>query len=253
MIRLAAISVMFLFGLVACGEDFVTVQKQDTIEAYEKFQAENPTSIYNDQINIRLDELYSDRARTEGSVAAWDAYLAKFPKGKKVKEAEAFKEDAAWDAAEASGTADAYNDFLAKYATATKPHKDAADQQLAIAAYGKLVIAPPNVTKLNAAEDPKGELNIWGLKVDVKNEGDKPINYLVLETRFFGPDGAILEVEKYGFVSPPGSNRMPHPEIEEKPLKPGESRTWVYMATEKVPLDVNPTAKVRALNLQLAN
>jgi hypothetical protein len=251
MVRLVTVALALMLGLVACGEDFVSVQKEDTIEGYEKFQAENPTSIYNEQINSRLEELYGEKAKADNTVESWEAYLNKFPKGKKAKEAMKYKEDSAWDATEAAATTEAYKDFLVKFPTPSKEHKDAADQMIAIGDYGKLVVGEPKVEKMNAAEDPKGPLNVWGLKVDVKNDGPTPIDYLVLEARFFGSDNTLIEGQEYAFVTPPGSNRMPHPEIEEKPLAPGETRTWTYMATDKVGIDTTPTAKVRAVGIQL--
>jgi hypothetical protein len=251
MVRLVTVALTLMLVLVACGEDFTTVQKEDSIEGYERFQTENPTSIYNEQINARLEELYAEKAKADNSPEEWEKYLAKFPKGKSAKIGMKFKEDGAWEAAEKDGSLQAYKDFQTNFATANKDHKDAAAARIAVLEYGKLVVGEPKVEQMNLAEDPKGEKNCWGVKVDVKNDGPTPINYLVLEARFFDKDGALLEGQEYALVTP--TNNMPHPEIEEKPLQPGETRTWTYMASPKVAMDMTPTAKVRATELQLAS
>lgn len=236
--------------LVGCESDsFTDVQKADTIEAYEGFAQRNPGSIYQPEIDGRLEELYFTKAEAENNAQTWKAFIEKYPKSKKAEKANAGLATFLFEEARKADTLDAWKGFLADAKAITDDQRRLAEGRSKVLEYGKLEVGAPTVSQINLAEDPAGPKNGWGLDVEVKNSGEQPIGYLLLEVTLTGPDGAELERARYPMVSP--KNPMPHPEIEEKPLAPGEARKWSYMSA-KVPIEVTPTATVRAVGLTVA-
>jgi len=237
--------------LVGCESDsFTDVQKADSIEAYEGFAQRNPGSIYQPEIDGRLEQLYFDKAERENTAAAWKAVIEKYPKSKKIDKANAGLATFLFEEARKTDTLDGWKSFLAEAKALTDDQRRLAEGRSKVLEYGKLEVGAPNVMQINLAEDPAGPKNGWGLEVEVKNNGDQALGYLQLEVTLNGPDGAELERARYPMVSP--KNPMPHPEIEEKPLAPGEARKWSFMSA-KVPIEVTPTATVRAVALTVAS
>lgn len=238
-------AVLFLGLLLAGCDDYPAVQKEDTIEGYEKYLAENPESIYKPQIDKRLEELYFEKAQSDGSLAAWDAYLAKFPEGKHKKEADEAREALRFEEAEKADTIEAYKAFLAEFPKAKKEHRKPAENRVAVLEYGKIELTPPEIIEVNMAEDPKGPMDGWGVKVNVKNAGDKTVEYLRLAATFYGNDGAPIEKKSQLVVAK--NDPMPHPEEQEKPMPPGDTRVWIYtIAKSALPDDWGKKVDVKA-------
>lgn len=237
----------FALFFVACdSESFTDIQKADTIEAYEGFAQRHPGSIYQPEIDGRLEELYLEKAEAENTREAWQAFLDKFPKSKKVEKAQAGLATFQFEEARKADNLDGWKKFLAEAKGISDDQRRLAEGRQKVLEYGKLDVGAPTVKQVNLAEDPKGPMNGWAVDVDVTNSGDQPVSYLLLEVTFLGADGAELERARYPVVST--GNRMPHPEIEEKPIAPAEVRKWSYMSA-KVPIEVTPTATVRAVGL----
>lgn len=227
-----------LSALIACdsGPDFTAVQAEDTIEAYEKFLAADPTTIYKPQVDVRLEELYFEKAKADGSIAAWDAYFAKYPDGKHAKEAQGLKEDAGFAVAQKLNTVDGYRKFLADFPAASPKHASQADGMVAVADYGKLTVAEPVVAQVNLAEDPKGPMNGWGVSAAITNAGDKTFKYVNVTVDLLGDDGALLDRKSWPLTSTTWS--VPATDEQKTPLAPGQTRTWSWSAAlDGVPAD----------------
>lgn len=238
---------LLLALLAACesGPSFSDVQAQDTIEAYEAFLVADPTTFYKPQIDVRLEELYFEKAKKEATIAGWDAYFAKYADGKHQKEALSLKEDAGFAAADLANTADAWKGFLAAFPEATKPHQTRAKGMVAVHEYGKLVVDEPVVEQVNLAEDPKGPLNGWGIRTRVTNGGDKTLTFVGMTVEFLGDDGKLLEKKDYPLVS---SNwNTPATDAQTAPMKPGDARPWLWtVAIDGVPAEWHQKVRVYA-------
>ncbi len=69
---------MLTLLMLACGTSFSEVQKTDSIEAYEAWIAENPGSPQMTLAEIRVEELYLEKAREDQTLEAYDIYLGKY-------------------------------------------------------------------------------------------------------------------------------------------------------------------------------
>ena len=227
-----------LLALLACdvGPTFEEVQKIDTIAAYEEFLARDPDSIYQYAINKRLEELYYDQALREGSLAAWKAYLDKFPESPRKASAQKEAAFAAYSEAMKVGTPDALRAFVKEWPKADKWLLARAEGRAAVLEYGKLEVGEPKVAEVNMADDPKGELNGWGISAEVTNAGDQTLAYVSLTLEYLADDGHVLAVKDYPLVSPTWN--LPASEEQTRPLEPGGKRTWLWTESkETVPKD----------------
>lgn len=226
------------------GPTYDTVSRTDTIEAYEEFLKANPGSAFESPALKRLEELYYAQARKEGTPEAWEVYLNRFPDGGE-NYAEALKaaSGAAWRKAFADGSVDALRTFLDKYGKADRLFAERARGLLGAKEYGKLELSEPRVAKVNLAEDPKGELNGWGVSVDVTNAGDKTLPYVRLSVDWKAADGTDYGTRDYPLTAKKWS--MPATEEQQTPMKPGEKRTWTWSEDfAKIPADAQLTAVV---------
>jgi hypothetical protein len=214
--------------LLACafGPSYEEVQKTDTIEAYEAFLAADPDTIYQFACNKRLEELYLARGQQEGTRAAWQAYLDRFPEGGSRGTAERELAISAYSEAAKTNTAEGYRLFLTEFPKADKWLRARADGRATNLEYGKLTLGTPKVDRVNMAEDPKGPLNGWGVSVEVKNEGDKTLEYVALTLEYLAEDGHVVGAKDYPLTSKHWS--MPASELQQTPMKPGETRTWLW-------------------------
>lgn len=231
--------------LVACsaGPDFAEVQAADTIEAYEGFLAADPETFYKPQIDVRLEELYFEKAKKEASIASWDVYFGKFPEGKHAKEAKVAKEDLAFSAAAAENTLESWKKFVAEWPAGSPTHLTRANGGIFVAEYGKLSIGEPTVLQVNLAEDPKGPLNGWGVRAPITNGGDKTFTYVGVQLALLADDGSVLQTKDYALVSPTWG--MPATEEQTRPMAPGDTRTWAWdMALDGAPADWHQKVKL---------
>jgi len=249
--RPSAFLLLFPLVLAACEDkpDFTEVQKKDTIEAYEDYEKADPDGIYQGQIDLRLEELYYEKAQADGTADSWKAYATKFPDGKHKRDADKALEDLAWDAATAANTPDAYRQFLTDYPKGDKRHRLTAQGVVDVADYGKLTVGAPTVTQVNLAEDPKGAPDGWGVSADVTNGGDKDLEYVNISVDWLAADGSLIERDQRPLTSKTWT--MPATDLEQQPLKAGETRAWKYtIGFDKAPADKPPTAKVTATGLR---
>jgi len=214
-----------LMVLTACGDNFSVVQKEDTIEAYEAYLAENPDSRWTLQANDRLETLYLEKAREEKSLEAYDAYLERFPEGKLRGKALDEREEFLFDWAKSEDSKAAYEKFLDEYPKADKKRRRHAERMIEVHEYlGKVDLSDTKVEQVNMAENPDGPKDGWGFSVDVTNKGTEPIVDMRLQIQYLSPEGGVLREKQWPVVAP----KFPIPMEEEKkvPIAPGETRTW---------------------------
>lgn len=243
--RRTAVLAMLLVGLAAC-DPFPSVQKEGTIEAYEAYLKEHPDSTYGMQAKTELEQLYLAEARANPSLETYDRYLDRWPQG--VSRDEALKErmQFLYDWAEKEMSADGWQRFLDEYPNADKKIKKDARAYLKVAKYiDQLDIAAPRLEQVNLAENPEGPLDGWGIFVDVTNKGDQTIELLSLTVFYLDAEGHRLGKDEFPLVAPDFG--IPMEEEKKVPMKPGETRTWVWTTGDMPPnwgkkVEVHPSA-----------
>ncbi len=222
-----AVLVLVLGGLVACGEPFIEAQNADTIEAYEKYLAENPDGRFALEASGRLETLYLERAKTEKTLEAYDAYLERFPEGAMRDKALTEREEFLYDWAKQTNTAEGWQKYLDEYPKGKKQRRQYAKRMLTVHAYlPSLDVGPADKQQVNLAEDPEGPLDGWGFTTDVTNNGDKTVIDLRLTIQYLSPEGGVLEEKEWPVVA----EYWPVPVEEERKvaMQPGETRTWEW-------------------------
>lgn len=251
MYRMAWLTVS-LATMLAC-DPFASVQSIDTIDAYEGYLAEHGSSSNAMFAEVRLEELYLDKARTSGALADWDAYLKRFPKGHHHDTAIKERESSLYAWAQEENTPEAWTTFLTEYPKPTerrgKPAKDALEASTF--ARDNLTTGPVRIEKINLAEDPEGPLNGTGIYMDVTNTGDETIEILWMRVHYLGPKGTSLGSREWPVVAPLRVFPVPVLDAWTVPMKPGDTRTWEW-TTGEVPETWTGEVKVVPYKVQLA-
>jgi hypothetical protein len=227
------IRILALVLLVACGDNFSSIQQADTptadkaevIKLYEDYLTNNPDGRWVLQANDRLETLYLEKAAAEKSLEAYDAYLARFPEGKLRGRALGEREGFLFDWAKSENTKESWNKFLDEYPKAEKKLRSEARRMVEVHEYlDKVSVSEPRVKQVNMAENPDGPLDGWGFEVDVVNHGDEVIEDMRLTIHYLTAEGGSLDSKQWPVVAP----TFPVPIEEEKkvPIQPGETRVW---------------------------
>lgn len=236
--------------LLGC-DPWPEVKKADTIEAYEKYMAENPDSLKAVEARARLEQLYIAKAREEKTIEAYDTYLTRFSKGDLAGEAALEREEVFWSWAETQATPEAWERYIKENPKSKNLKK--ARSRLRMAQNKDMVeLGEPTMKKVNLAEDPKGELNGWGFYVPVTNKGDKPIEYLNLQIRYLDANDKALAVKEWPVVAKALPGNLPFADGFDKPMKPGETRTWEWTASfEEMPEGWTEKVKVVPVGIRI--
>jgi hypothetical protein len=244
-----------LFFLTSC-DPFTDVQEIDTIEAYEAYLKEHPDSTYKPQAEGRLASLMLEKARKEKTLEAYDAFLARFPNSSLVKDALKERKVLLWDWADEKDTVEAWQKYIDDY---SKPDKEGGDRdgvkkakrRLRMASHQKdLEIGPVEMEMVNLAEDPDGPLNGYGFYADVKNVGDKPITMLRMRIQYLDAEGKPVGSAEWPLIASHLPGNLPIEEGFDKPLKPGESRTWRW-TTGDLPDGWSKKTKLSAVDIRV--
>ncbi|MCB9776937.1 MAG: hypothetical protein H6742_00060 [Alphaproteobacteria bacterium] len=237
-------------GNLACTNPFAAAQEADTIEAYETFLAENPNSPFVTQGSLRLEELYLEKARQDKTLESYDVYLDKYPKGTLREKAVEERRTFLFDWAGEQDTPEAWQKFLDEYPTGDKKLKQQARTRLNMAQHRDLVtIGAPSIEQINLAENPDGPLDGWGIYADVTVAGDKPVKELDLEVAYLGPEGQVLDTDKWPVVAPALPGNMPVEEEFKIPMKPGETRTFEW-TTGDMPADWSKKVRLKPVDIK---
>lgn len=222
-------SIALFLLLSACADPYGDAQAVDTIEAWDKFLASNPTGSDKMKAESRLEKLLVDRAEASKTVADYDAVLKRFPDSRKKKDMLTGRANAAFAIAEEAGTTDAWKLFLDENPEADGSLRKRAKAMVDVAAFAStLTIAEPTVAEVNLANDPTGPKDGWGISAAVTNNGTVALEYANIELVFHDSAGKKLKATSYPIAAETGPGGMPIEEALTKPLAPGETRTWSY-------------------------
>ena len=227
-----------LLLFLACGTPYSEVQKVDTIEAYEAWIAENAGSPQMTLAEIRLEELYLEKAREEKTLEAYDDYLSRYGEkgGELVKKATTEREEFLFDWAGDENTIEGWEKYIAEYPNGggnkgRKNRKEAKARIKVLGYQGNLDIGPVEIEAVNLAEDPDEPLNGWLFTADVTNNGDQTLTMLNMELQYLDGQGAVIEADRWPLVASAAPGNLPIEEEWKVPVKSGETRTYSYMDT----------------------
>lgn len=204
----------------AC-DPFATAQKTDSVEGYETFLADNPSSPWRPQAEDRLQVLMFQEAKTVDTLPAYDAWLARFPGSSMRDDVMAARESSLFVWARDQNSPESWQAFINEYPTSKK--RGNADRGLRTATFREHVtIGTPRASRTNLAENPDGPMNGWLIQADVTNTGDEPFKTVVL--RPTSPESLST------LDWPVAAERwtMPLTDEQRRPLAPGETRTWSW-------------------------
>jgi hypothetical protein len=224
----ARIALLALLSLSAC-DDYDEVQRADDIATYEAWLKENPSHSKVFVANIRLEELYLEKARQEKTLAAWDAYLERWPKGRHHDKALEERESHLYDWAFQEGTKAAWQKWIDQYPKGFSKHRGVAKASLAATTYAeKMTITEIKTRKVNLAEDPEGPLDGTEFAVEITNNGDDTLEAFVLRIHYLDAKGKSLGNRVWPLVGTSRDFKVPVEEEKKVPMKPGETRTWAW-------------------------
>ena len=246
------LALALLLLTTACTDPFATAQQADSVESYSPFLEQQPTSPYRTQAKIRLEELVLEQARSEKSLAAYDVYLERFPKGVHIKKAKEERRQHLFDWADGEATPEGWQTFLDEYPSGNKKMAQKARKRLRMTQNREAVtLTPPEMEKVNLAEDPDGPLNGWGFYVDVTNNSDKAITYLMLEISYLNAAGKAIDRQIWPVVAKRLPGNLPMDPAFKKPLLPGKSRTWDW-STGDMPAGWAKKVRVAPVDIRFA-
>lgn len=236
--------------LAGCTSPFAEAQQADTIEAYETFLAENQNSPHRIKAELRLADLYLEQARAKKTLEAYDEFVEKFPDSELVKKAMEERREFLWKWADAEDTRAAWQKYLDEYPRGDKDRLREARQRLRMSENKDAVeVGPVEMEMVNLAEDPDGPLNGYGFYVDVKNMSDKEIRTLVLRIQYLDTEGNAVGEDEWPVVAPRLPGNLPFEEGFDKPIEPGESRTWEW-TTGDLPEGWSKKSKVAPIDIR---
>ena len=217
---------LLLTALLFTGCDpFAAAQREDSVEAYETFLANNPSSPWRPQAQDRLETLTFEAAKEENTLPAYDAWLERFPGSPLSDEVMAAREGSLFRWASEQATVEAWEAFILAYPDSRR--RSTADRSLRAAQYRPhITIGEPRVSRTNLAEDPEGPLNGWLIEADVTNTGEGAFKTVILRPT---SPSALATLEW-----PVAAQRwtLPLTEEQQKPLRPGETRTWAWSTND---------------------
>ena len=226
---------LLLALLGGCADPFEDTKKVDTIEAWDKYLATDPSGSRQLFAADRLEELMTTKAEASGLPQDYDAILKRFPDTRAKKKLQEARVKVALAIATAENTPEAWQKFKDENPFAEPGLIKQAQGRVEMAQYApKLGIAEPAVKQINLAEDPKGPLNGWGFSTTVTNNGDRSIARLNVEVELLDDKGGVLKAYSYPVVAGSLPGGMPMPEGFDKPMAPGDTRPWAY-STGEVP------------------
>lgn len=227
--RLLPIVLLFA-SLLAC-DDFGEVQRADDIATYEAWLKENPESRKVFEANLRLEELYLNKARADKTLESWDAYLARWPKGRQHDAALEEREEFLFKWAQKEATGEAWKKWLDEYPKGFSKHRRIAQAAAVATNYAtSMEFGEVRTRKINLAEDPNGPLNGTEFAMDVTNKGVQTLAAYVLEIHYLNDQGRTLDKRQWPVVGDNGDFKVPVEEFRKVPLKPGETREWLWWA-----------------------
>lgn len=236
-----------------CEDKFEVAQTAHTIEAYEQYLKENPDGTYVLQANLALEDLYLEKARSDGNLEGYDAYVARFPKGQHREKVMDERKQFLFDWAAEQDTPEAWQKFLDEYKTGEKKLRTKAKARKRMAENrDKVAFGPTEVEQVNLAENPDGPLDGWGFTADITNNGEAPISYLMVELQYLDDAGKAVKSEQWPAVASRLPGNLPMEEGFSDPIQPGASRTF-FFTTGDLPAGWSKKVKLVPVDIGFAD
>ncbi|MBL8616424.1 MAG: hypothetical protein JNM72_12490 [Deltaproteobacteria bacterium] len=246
----SALAAALLLG-AGCQSSFGKAQEADTIEAYEQFLVENPTSPYRLQAETRIELLLLEKARAEATLGAYDKVIERFPNGPLKEKTLAERKDFLYAWADETDTAEAWDKFMTEYPSADKKQLTEAEKRKNMASLrGTVEIGPVALEEVNLAHIKDGPLDGWLFSADITNKGDKPVKHLMFRLHYLNAEGKSVDSDLWPVVATAMPGNMPMPDGFDKPMAPGETRRFSY-ETGDMPPTWAKTAKLSPVDIKL--
>lgn len=254
----------------ACSDPFGEAQQAGTVEAYEKFIADNPSSSRVFDARMALEKMMTDKARETQDPADFDIYLKRFKKNpptkslyeKMVEE----RKDALWNKASDSNDIKDWERFIEEYKSESPKDVRVARQRLVVAKYlPNLTIDPIEKRQVNLSGNETGPLDGWEFSTQITNKGDNNIEAMRLRLSFLDADGGITAVKDFTvigcgdycqrmFVFDDPSYVKSDPDIGriKPPMKAGEKRDFVK-TTGDIPPEWSKQIKATIISMKFSD
>ncbi|MCO4769281.1 MAG: hypothetical protein KDA24_04570 [Deltaproteobacteria bacterium] len=218
--------------LLGCGEQkaLSAAQASGTPEAYEAFLEQYPNTPHAPILRTQIEDLRYHAAKDGEGPKGWREYLKHHPEGKHVKAAKRHEDEASYDAAHGLRTAAAYQGYLDSHPTG-RYVKQARAEMDELAYQENISIENYRVERVNLANDPKGDLNGWGLYADVTNNGERILIEVELKLEFTDPAGKVIG-DRTWWVAAEELFGMPTPPRIKPPLRAGMTREFQFTTGE---------------------
>jgi len=241
-----ALCTLFLAG---CGEQkaLSAAQAQGTPEGYEAFLEQYPNSVHADILRVQIEDLRYQAAKEGEGPEGWREYIKHHPDGKHKKAAKRHEDEASFMQADRERTTEAYQRYLDSHPDGKFVKKARAEME-ELAYVAQISIENYRVEKVNLANDPKGDLNGWGLYADVTNNGKRIIIELEVRMDFLNDAGEAIGDRTWWVVAEQLIG-MPTPPRIVPPLRAESSREFQF-TTGEPPEGWNETFKLTVTNVR---
>lgn len=211
---------------------------EDWLKTADKTDADYVTAY------VRLEKILYENAQKESTVQAYDRFFARYPATKHESYPPGFtplfhdkawkdRENVLWTWADQNSSKESFERFLKDYPKAGKKRKaDAKRRVHMLENLDKVSIGAVRQERVNLAENPEGALDGWGFWVDVTNVGQVPIERLTLAIYYLGDEGRVIDRDEWPVVAKRLPGNMPFKDGFDKPMAPGETRTWEWTTGE---------------------
>ena len=243
--------VILALALLGCGDPYVTAQQSGTIDAFETYLAENPDGRYRLQAESQLETMYLEEASTNPSLEAYDRYLERWPKARPYANSPGRAREVPVRLGHGERKEPAWDRFLREYPRASPTRLKNAKRAKAVSAYvDSLSWTDLKIYEINLAENPDGPEDGWAFEMDVTNNGTRTIEDLRFTFQPLSKHDRPLSSTEWPVVA----ERWPIPMEEDKkvPMKPGETRTWLWTTAPPDPEKWAGKAKVTPAYIRLA-
>lgn len=117
-----AMTIIVIISCVGIDTKWKRTTQINTIKAYEYFQKENPDSVYSEEADTKIEEIYFRKALENDTIEAYEKFISQYPNSKNTDKAKYRIENIKFKKAVRENDKDIYNDFLKKYPNSE--HKD---------------------------------------------------------------------------------------------------------------------------------
>lgn len=231
-IRLSLLVLIASLFMLGCAEQkaLSAAQTNGSPEAYEAFLEQHPNSVHAQILRQQIEDLRYHAAKDGAGPEAWRAYLAHHPEGKHIKEATRYEDEASFEQADAARTKEGYQAYLDSHPTGKKVRRARAEMD-ELDYQDQVSVENLRVEAVNLANDPKGDMNGWGLYADVTNNGQRILTEVELLLEFTDDAGKVLGTRTWWVVAEQLLG-IPTPPRIIPPLRAEQSREFQFTTGE---------------------